>query len=72
MIVFVFVTWLMAIKSKFAFSSNCYKEFVNLISYVLLENHKMPKDVYQSKKLLSGLDMHYEKIDVYDNNYMLF
>jgi uncharacterized protein (DUF2344 family) len=32
----------------------------------------MPKDMYQSKKLLSRLGMDYEKIDVCDNNYMLF
>jgi hypothetical protein len=62
----------MAIKSKFAFSNNCYKELLNLISDVLPENHKMPKDMYQSKKLLSGLGMDYEKIDVCDNNCMLF
>jgi hypothetical protein len=59
--VLVFVTRLMAIKSKFAFSNNCYKELLNLISDVLLENHKMPKDMYQSKKLLSRLGMDYEK-----------
>jgi hypothetical protein len=29
-----------AIKSKFAFSNNCYKELLNFISDVLLENHK--------------------------------
>jgi hypothetical protein len=45
---------------------------MNLISDVLLENHKMPKDMYQSKKLLSGLGMDYEKINVCDNNCMLF
>jgi hypothetical protein len=66
--VLVFVTRLMAIKSKFAFSNNCYKELLNLISDVLSENHKMPKDMYQSKKLLFGLGMDYEKIDVCDNN----
>jgi hypothetical protein len=59
--VLVFVTRLMAIKSKFAFSNNFYKELLNLISDVLLENHKMPKDMYQSKKLLSGLGMDYKK-----------
>jgi hypothetical protein len=32
----------------------------------------MPKDMYQSKKLLSGLAMDYKKIDVCDNNCMLF
>jgi hypothetical protein len=67
--VLVFVTRLMA---KFAFSNNCYKELLNLISDVLPENHKMPKDMYQSKRLLSGLGMDYKKIDVYDNNCMLF
>jgi hypothetical protein len=70
--ILVFVTRLMTIKSKFAFSNNCYKELLNLISDVLPENHKMPKDMYESKKLLSGLGMDYKKIDVYDNNYMLF
>jgi hypothetical protein len=43
--ILIFVTQLMAIKSKFAFSNNCYKELLNLISDVL-ENHKMPKDIY--------------------------
>jgi hypothetical protein len=38
--VLVFVTRLMAIKSKFVFSNNCYKELLNLISDVLPENHK--------------------------------
>jgi hypothetical protein len=66
------MTRLMAIKSKFALSNNCYKELLNLISDVLPENHKMPKDMDQSKKLLSGLSMEYEKIDVCDNNCMLF
>jgi hypothetical protein len=40
-----FVTRLTAIKSKFGFSNNCYKELLNLISDVLPENHKMPKDM---------------------------
>ena len=62
----------MAIKSKFAFSNNCYKELLNLISDVLPMNHKMPKDMYQSKKLLSALGMEYEKIDVCKDNCMIF
>jgi hypothetical protein len=59
--VIVFATRLMAIKSKFAFSTNCYKELLNLICDVFLENHKMPKDFYKSKKLLSRLGMDNEK-----------
>jgi hypothetical protein len=59
--VLVFVTRLTTLKSKFAFSNTCYKELVKLIGVVLPRNHKMTKDMYQSKKLLSGLGMHYEK-----------
>jgi hypothetical protein len=62
----------MSIKSKFAFSINCYKELVDLISEVLPMGHKMAKDMYQSKKLLEGLGMEYEKIDVCQDNCMLF
>jgi hypothetical protein len=47
-IVLEFVVQLMSIKSKFAFSINCYKELVDLISEVLPTSHKMPKDMYQS------------------------
>jgi hypothetical protein len=32
----------------------------------------MPKDLYQSKKVVAGLSMCYEKIDVCEKNYMLF
>jgi hypothetical protein len=34
--------------------------------------HNMPKDLYQSKKIVSGLGMNYEKIDVCEKNCMLF
>jgi hypothetical protein len=72
MSVLSFVTRLMAIKSKFVFSNNCYKELLKLISDVLPANHKLPRDMYQSKKLLYGLGMDYEKIDVCQDNCMLF
>jgi hypothetical protein len=70
--IIAFVTHLMAIKSKFTFSNKCYKELLSLINDVLPSNHKMSKDMYQSKKLLSTLDMEYEKIDACENNCMLF
>jgi hypothetical protein len=41
------MTHLMAIKSKFTFLKNYYKELLNLISDVLHMNHKMLKDMYQ-------------------------
>jgi hypothetical protein len=42
-----FLTRLMAIKSKFAFSNNCYKDLLSLISDVLPMNHKILKERYQ-------------------------
>lgn len=53
-------------------SSNYYKNLLNLICDVFMANHKLPKDIYWSKKLLSNLRIdHYEKIDVCENSYML-
>jgi hypothetical protein len=45
---------------------------MDLISEVLPMGHKMPKGMYQSKKLLEGLGMDYGKIDVCQDNCMLF
>jgi hypothetical protein len=69
--ILAFVTRLMAIKSKFVFSNNCYNDFLILIHEVFPQNHKMPKDVYQCRKLLSGLGLDYQKIDVCPDNCML-
>jgi hypothetical protein len=70
--VLAFITRITSIKSKFTYSNNCYKELLMLFSEVLPSNHKMLKDMYQSKKLLSALGMEYEKIDVCKDNYMIF
>jgi hypothetical protein len=59
------VTQVMAIKSKFFFSNNCYNELLKLIGDVLLNPKKLSKGMYHSKKLVKGLGMDYEKIDVY-------
>jgi hypothetical protein len=45
-----FITRLVAIKSKYFFSNNCYNGLLKLISDILLKPHKVPKDMYQSKK----------------------
>ena len=45
-IVLTFLTWVLAIKSKFALSHNYCDMILNLISDILLANYKMPKDVY--------------------------
>jgi hypothetical protein len=43
-----------------------------MIIDLIPSNHKMPKDLYQSKKIVSGLGMKYKKIDVCEDNCMLF
>jgi hypothetical protein len=72
MYVLSFVTRLMAIESKCVFSNNCYKELLKMISDVLPGNQKLPRGMYQLKKLLSGLSMDYEKIDACQDNCMFF
>jgi hypothetical protein len=41
-----FIIRLMAIKSKYFFSNNCYNDLVKLISNILPKPHKVPKDMY--------------------------
>jgi hypothetical protein len=67
-----FITRLMAIKSKYFFSNNCYNNLMKLISDIILKPHKVPKDMYQSKKMMSTLGLKYEKIDVCPDNCKLF
>jgi hypothetical protein len=67
-----FITRLMAIKSKYFFSNNCYNDLMKLISDILLKPHKVSKDMCQSKKMMSALDLRYEKIDVCPDNCLLF
>ncbi len=45
---------------------------MKLIIDLILAKHNMPKDLYQSKKIVIGLGMNYEKIDVCKKNCMLF
>jgi hypothetical protein len=71
-IVLAFVSRLMAIKSKFFFSNNCYNELLKLIGDVLLNPNKLHKVMYHSKKVVKGLGMDYEKIHVCRNSCMLF
>jgi hypothetical protein len=71
-ILLAFITRLVAIKSKYFFSNNCYNDLLKLISDILLKPHKVPKDMYQSRKIMSALGLKYEKIDVCPDNCMLF
>jgi hypothetical protein len=62
----------MVMKSKYSFSNQCYNDIVKLIIDLIPTKHNMLKDLYQSKKIVSGLGMNYEKIDVCEKNCMLF
>jgi hypothetical protein len=66
------MTHLMGFKSKCSFLNQCYNDIVKLIIDLIPAKHNMLKDLYQSKKIVSGLRMNYEKIDAYKKNYMLF
>jgi hypothetical protein len=62
----------MGMKSKYNFSNQYYNDIVKLIIDLIPMKHNMSKELYQSKKIIANLGMHYEKIDVCERNYMLF
>jgi hypothetical protein len=53
----------MVFKSKHILSNQCYNDIVKLIIDLIPVKHNMPKDLYQYKKIASGLGMNYERID---------
>jgi hypothetical protein len=57
------VTYLMGIKSKYNFSNQCYNDIMKFIINLIPAKQNMSKDLYQSKKIVTGLKMNYEKID---------
>jgi hypothetical protein len=62
----------MGMKSKYNFSNQYYNDIIKLIIDLIPIKHNMSKDLYQSKKIVAGLGMNYEKIDVCERNCMLF
>jgi ABC-type bacteriocin/lantibiotic exporter with double-glycine peptidase domain len=66
------ITCLMAMKSKYSFSNNCYNDIVKLIIDLIPSNHNMSKDLYHCKKIVAALGMNYQKIDACEDNCMLF
>jgi hypothetical protein len=45
----------MAMKSKYNFSNQHYKDIINLIIDLILMKRNMPKDLYQSNKIVASL-----------------
>jgi hypothetical protein len=66
------VTRLMTLKSMYNFSNQCYNDIVKVIIDLIPMKHNMSKDLSQSKKIVAGLGIEYEKIDVCEKNCMLF
>ncbi|WVZ80513.1 hypothetical protein U9M48_027983 [Paspalum notatum var. saurae] len=66
------VSRLMAIKSKHNILNSCFNDITELVSEVIPSDHKLPKNLYFAKKMMAGLGMKYEKIDVCPSNCMLF
>ncbi|WVZ61404.1 hypothetical protein U9M48_011283 [Paspalum notatum var. saurae] len=66
------VSRLMAIKSDHNISNRCFNDIAKLVSDVIPSDHKLPKNLYYAKKMMAGLGMKYEKIDVCPSNCMLF
>jgi hypothetical protein len=63
---------LMTMKSKYNSSNQWYNDIIKLIIDLIPVKHNMPKDLYQSKKIVADLDMNCKKIDACEKNCMLF
>jgi hypothetical protein len=57
------VTHFMALKSKYSFANQCYNDIMKFIIDLIPAKHNIPKDLYQSKKIMTSLRMNYKKID---------
>jgi hypothetical protein len=55
MTVLLVVTYLMEFNSKYSFSNQCYNDIVKFVIDLTTAKHNMPKDLYQSKKIVAGL-----------------
>ncbi|XP_074361097.1 uncharacterized protein LOC141701312 [Apium graveolens] len=67
-----FVNRLLYFKNKHGCSNKGFDELLELIGSVLPEKHNLPETYYDVKKMISGLNMGYEKIDACENDCMLF
>jgi hypothetical protein len=65
------VTCLMAMKSKYNFLNQCYIDIVKLIIDLIPAKHNMWKYLFQSKMIVVGLGINFEKIDVCEKNCIL-
>ncbi|XP_074326699.1 uncharacterized protein LOC141664646 [Apium graveolens] len=66
-----FVNRLLYFKNKHGCSNKGFVELLELIGSILSEKHNLPETYYDVKKMISGLNMGYEKIDACENDCMV-
>lgn len=66
------VSQLLNIKSEFNLPQSCYDRLMSTIKSMIQEDEKLPKNLYEAKKMVSRLGLGYEKIDVCVNNCILY
>jgi hypothetical protein len=62
----------MAFKSQYSISRDAFDGLLTVIGSLLLEDHVLPKRMYEAQKLLRALKMMYEQIHACLNGCMLF
>ena len=66
------VTQAIALKSEHQLSQACFDGMMGLIKSTLPSSEEMPENFYQAKRLVEGLGMEHQKIDVCPNFCMLY
>ena len=66
------ISCLMAVKCQYNVCINAFDAFLHVIASFLPEGHLLPKNMYESKKILGSLKMPYEPIDACPKGCMLF
>ena len=62
----------MALKSQFSLSRDAIDSLLIVFGSMLLEDHILPKSMYQAQKILGALKMPYEQIYFCPNGCILF
>jgi hypothetical protein len=62
----------MAFKSQYSMSRDEFDDLLMVIDFLLLEDHVLPKSIYEAQKLLRALKMTYEHIHVCPKGCVLF
>ena len=67
-----FTTKLLEFKNASNYSDKVFNSLIKIIMDVLPKNHTLPESYYEMKKVMKSLRVEYKKIDVCENDCMLF